>query len=68
MAHVSLRIYDVAGRLVRTLVDERRVAGHKIETVWDGLDDARQRVSTGVYFYRLETPGFVDQRKVLLLK
>ena len=66
---VQLRVYDVAGRLVRTLVDDFQPArGQGYTVVWDGRSDAGQSVATGVYFYRLETPGFSETRKMVLLK
>jgi Ca-activated chloride channel homolog len=53
---VTLKIYDVTGRLVRVLVQEHKLAGtHSI--LWDGLDDAGQKVAAGIYLYRVE---FVD--------
>lgn len=53
---VSLRVFDVTGREVRTLVSGTRAAGsHDVE--WDGRDQSGNRVATGVYFYRLETAG-----------
>jgi serine protease len=61
-ASVHLQVYDVRGRIVATLVD--RVLGpgaHAVE--WD----ARQ-ASSGVYFYRLETPEFSQTRRMILLK
>jgi hypothetical protein len=68
---VSLTIYDVAGRLVRTLIDapmtRGRYTGEKA-TVWDGFDNAGTRVSSGIYFYRLETAGFTDTRKMVVLR
>jgi len=51
-APVSLRIYDVAGRLVRTLVDAIQPPGIHV-LGWDGTDERGSRVSSGVYFYRL---------------
>jgi hypothetical protein len=69
---VRLRIFDGAGRLVRTLVDEPRAAGRWLET-WDGRDAAGRPVAAGVYLYRLEVTGEggrrVDEtRKMTLLK
>lgn len=52
---VSLRVYDLAGRLVRTLVDGTETAGSRTVR-WDGKDSGGQRVSSGVYFYSLQTP------------
>jgi len=66
-AEVTLRIYDVAGRLVRTLVDEQQGAGRKTAT-WDGRNAAGHTVATGLYFCRMQAGKFVENRKMLLLK
>jgi hypothetical protein len=64
---VSLRVYDVAGRLVRTLSDENRVAGeHGVS--WDGRDDRGAALSAGVYFYRIAAGEETLTRKMILLK
>ncbi len=65
--HVSLRIYDAAGRLVRALADEDRSAGRYEET-WDGRDSNGRAVSSGIYFYRLTAGSFVETRKMALLR
>lgn len=64
---VQLRIYDLAGRLVRTLDDREREPGLH-EVVWDGRDTRGVRVASGVYFCRLEAGGSVDAKKLVLLK
>jgi hypothetical protein len=63
----ALRIYDLEGKLVRTLVAGRLAAGFHTE-VWDGTDGRGARVSSGLYFYRLETPEHRLTKKMLLLK
>jgi subtilisin-like proprotein convertase family protein len=64
---VELSIYDVAGRLVRTLVRGRVPAGmHSAR--WDGLDAARQPVAAGVYFTRLRAAKTHTTRKVVVLR
>jgi parallel beta-helix repeat protein len=65
--HVLLNVYDVAGRLVRTLVDRSDVPG-AYKVVWDGTDNRGQAVGTGVYFYRIEAGSFRATKKMLLLK
>jgi hypothetical protein len=65
--HVRLRVYDVAGRLVRTLVDGQ-VAGGEGVKIWDGRDDAGTPSADGVYFYRLETGTGALTRKMILLR
>jgi hypothetical protein len=50
---VQLRIYDVSGALIRSLVDRTERPGTHVAT-WDGKDDAGSRVSSGIYFARLK--------------
>ncbi len=64
---VTLSIFNSTGQAVRTLVNERKSAG-MYEAVWNGRNDAGARMLSGVYFYRLEVDGFVQSRKLLLLK
>lgn len=64
---VSLRIYDVAGRLVRVLVDEERDAGHYTEE-WNGRDNGGRTVASGIYFYAIEAGDFRQTRKMVLLR
>ncbi len=64
---VSLRIYDAAGRLVRVLIEDHLEAGHH-ETVWDGLDRVGRPVASGVYFCRLATNAFAEEKKMILLR
>jgi flagellar hook assembly protein FlgD len=64
---VSLVVYDVAGRMVKRLVDENKPGG--VHTVtWDGTSESGSRVSSGIYFYKLETINYVQTRKIVLLK
>jgi 6-phosphogluconolactonase (cycloisomerase 2 family) len=66
-AHVTLTVYDVAGRRVRTLVDDnKRPNFYKI--VWDGKNDNGEQVASGVYFYRLVAGQFTKSRKMVVLK
>jgi hypothetical protein len=65
---VRLQIYNVAGQLVRTLVDEVRSPGDVHTATWDGRSNAGQTVSSGVYFYKLVTGDFVQTKKMVLLK
>jgi hypothetical protein len=65
---VILRVYDVTGALVRTLVDGVKSPGidHSIE--WDGRNATGQGVASGVYFYRIVAGDYVQTRKMVLLK
>ncbi len=63
---VRLRIYDVRGRLVRTLVDEPRPVGRH-EEVWNGRDDLGRAVASGTYFCRIEAgPHRATERMTLV--
>jgi YVTN family beta-propeller protein len=63
-----LDVYDVRGRLVRTLVqDPARNAG-AFEAVWNLTDGAGRRVSSGTYFVRLTTPGGTASERVTVLR
>jgi hypothetical protein len=64
---VELRVYDVAGRLVKTLANREFEAGSH-DLFWDGSNDEGRQVSRGVYFYQLHTPSFVSQKKLAVLK
>lgn len=63
----TLQIFDLNGRLVRTLVDDHLTAGPQVR-VWDGRDDTGRRMASGAYYVRLEAGGEVAARKVMLLK
>ena len=65
--HVLLRVFDVEGRYVKTLVDEVKQPGG-FEASWDGTNAAGEPVTSGVYFYQLETPGFASAKKSVVLK
>jgi hypothetical protein len=64
---VSLKVYNVAGELVRTLMNESQDKGAHTK-VWDGRNDSGQPVSSGVYFYKLVTNNFSQTKKMVLLK
>jgi hypothetical protein len=68
-AHVSLKVYNVAGQLVKTLVNEEQVPRIDGYTVtWDSRNNSGQEVASGVYFYRLVTKGFTKCKKLIVLK
>jgi hypothetical protein len=64
---VQIKIYDVLGREVKTLVNEEKNSG-VYQVNWDGDDSFGKKVSSGVYFYRIETGSFVDAKKMMLIK
>ncbi|MBU8870179.1 MAG: T9SS type A sorting domain-containing protein [Gemmatimonadales bacterium] len=65
--HVRLKVFDAAGRLVRTLVDEHHAAGRH-DQVWNGQDSAGRMCSAGVYLYRLEAADFIETKRMVLIK
>jgi hypothetical protein len=64
---VTVKIYDVAGRLVRTLVSEVKEAG-AYSAVWDGRNNLGAHVASGIYFYKMEAKGFSATKKLVLLR
>jgi flagellar hook assembly protein FlgD len=64
---VKLQIFDVRGRLVRTLVDGER-GPNNYRVMWDGLNNAGNSVASGVYFYRLIAGDFRATKKMVLLR
>ncbi len=64
---VTLAVYDLSGRLVRTLLDSRQTAGaHAVR--WDGRDDDGSQAASGIYLYRLITDEGTLARKMILVK
>ena len=66
-AHVTIQIYDISGRLVRTLVDRSMSAGYHQET-WDGRNSHGQLVSSGLYFCKMKAADYQKTIKLLFAK
>jgi len=66
-SYVSLRIYDTAGQVVRTLMQGSMTPG-SYSPLWDGLNDSGARVGSGVYFYELRAGSFTSMKKMTLLR
>jgi len=64
---VTLRVYNIAGQLVRTLVDERQGVGNH-SVLWDGKNGEGEEVGSGVYIYKLRVGDRVFSRKMVLLR
>jgi hypothetical protein len=64
---VSLQMLDLTGRVVRDLATGVQEPGRYAVT-WDGRDARGRTVARGVYFYRLDTPGFTDVKKAVMVK
>jgi len=63
----ALKIYNLKGQVVRTLVNDAREAGRH-SVVWNGMDDNGNSVSSGMYFFRVYNDGKNITRKMLLAK
>jgi hypothetical protein len=64
---VSLRIYDLLGRKVRTLASRDLSSGYK-SVLWDGKNDSGEEVASGIYFYQLRVRNFSETKTLVLLK
>ena len=66
-SYVSLKVYDISGRLVKTLVNEKKIANY--HTVrWDGKNGNGREVGSGVYFYRLQAGDKTATKKLVLVR
>ncbi len=64
---VDISIYDLRGRLIRTLVDEEKPPG-TYQVHWNGRDDMGTKVPSGVYLYRITAGDFISTRKMVMMK
>jgi len=65
--HVKITVYDIAGKLVKTLVDQKVKAG-KYNLVWDGVDGQGRRLPSGVYFTKIDLGKSKVVKKVILIR
>ena len=65
--HVELTIYNQLGQRIKTLVNERQLAGD-YQSEWNGRNEMGQQVSSGVYFYRLRAESFSETQKMILMR
>ena len=66
-ALVNITIYDIMGRIVRTLINSQQNAGFK-SIQWNATNDAGSPLSAGLYLYKIQADNFVQTRKMVLLK
>ena len=66
-SHIKLQVFDVEGKLVATLVDRYQAAGSEVVR-WNGMDEDGGAVPSGIYFYRLESGGNFDIKKMALVR
>ncbi|MCF7859368.1 MAG: carboxypeptidase regulatory-like domain-containing protein, partial [Candidatus Cloacimonetes bacterium] len=65
--YVSLNIYNMRGQLVKTLVNEQLEAAYH-DVVWDGRDNNGKNVSSGIYFYKMQSGKYSRTSKMILMK
>jgi hypothetical protein len=66
-SHVSIKVYNLLGQEITSLVNEELSAGTHT-TEWDGRDKSRTEVASGIYFYKLIAGDFIDTKKMMLIK
>ena len=65
--NVTIKIYDINGRLIKTLLDEKKPLGiHSV--IWDGKNNSGNNVATGTYFYQIQMGNLLESKKMILLK
>jgi len=64
---ITMKIYNIRGQEVKTLVDNVKQAGYH-SVVWNGLDNNDKPVASGVYYYRIETKSYNEVKKMILLR
>lgn len=64
----TLKIYDVSGKMIKSISELSSVIGHQLSVKWDGTDYANRQLASGVYFVRLETNGQTLTKKIVKLE
>lgn len=67
-SNVNLEIYNVKGQKIKSLIHNQQIESGRNEVSWNGKDEEEKPVSSGVYFYKLETNSNLTVHKILLLK
>ena len=66
-SNITIMIYDILGRPIRTLVNVKQKIGEN-KVIWNGLDEMGNPVSSGIYFYQISSDGFYQSKKMILIK
>ena len=66
-SHVTITIYDMLGRQVKTLINQTQNSGYR-SVIWDATNDLGQPVSAGIYLYTIQAGDFRQTKKMVLLK
>ena len=64
---VTITIYDMLGRQVKTLMDQIQEAGYR-SVIWDATNDYGKPVSAGIYLYQIQAGEYISTKKIVLLK
>ena len=64
---VNIQIYDMLGRQIRTIVNEQQDPGYK-SVLWNAKDDYGRAASAGLYIYQVQAGGFIQTKKMVLVK
>jgi lysophospholipase L1-like esterase len=67
-AQVSLRVFDISGRLIATLKEGVSESAGRHDVTWTGRDHSGRQVAAGIYFYRMEAGSFAQTRRMVLVK
>ncbi|MBN1999417.1 T9SS type A sorting domain-containing protein [candidate division KSB1 bacterium] len=65
--NVNIQIYNLVGQKIKTLVNTQKEKG-EYKIYWDGTDDLGENISTGVYFYKINSGAFHNVKKLLLIR
>jgi hypothetical protein len=64
---VKLIVYDILGRRIKSIFNGKLEAGqHKV--TWNGSDELNHRVASGIYFYQIQTPDYIQVKKMILIQ
>ena len=66
-ANVRIAVYNIIGQRIKVLVDDLHRAG-SYEIIWDGLDESGDKVTSGIYFYRIDSANYSEIKKMILVK
>ena len=66
-AHVKIEVFNILGQKVKTLVNNQMNSGNH-NVAWNGLDDNKRPVASGVYFYKMQSGDYSNTRKMILMK
>ena len=66
-SHVTITIYDMLGRKVKTLINETQYSGYR-SIIWDAIGNKGERASAGIYLYQIQAGEYMQTKKMVLLK